>query len=106
MAKKLGKLFTLAVTAGTAAAAAYYYLQNKKAAVQEAPEEEDDFEKDPEDDFDDTDFTDDDFVDESEHPEEAKEDTPVFSSETKEDGHTYVTLDLKAAQDKLSLIHI
>jgi len=64
MAKKLGKLFTLAVTAGTAAAAAYYYLQNKKAAVQEAPEEEDDFEKDPEDDFDDTDFTDDDFVDE------------------------------------------
>ena len=104
MAKKLGKLFTLAVTAGTAAAAAYYYLQNKKAAVQEAPEEEDDFEKDPEDDFDDTDFTDDDFVDESEHPEEAKEeakeDTPVFSSETKEDGHTYVTLDLKAAQDK------
>ena len=48
MAKKLGKLFTLAVTAGTAAAAAYYYLQNKKAAVQEAPEEEDDFEKDPE----------------------------------------------------------
>ena len=86
MAKKLGKLFTLAVTAGTAAAAAYYYLQNKKAAVQEAPEEEDDFEKDPEDDFDDTDFTDDDFVDESEHPEEAKEeakeDTPVFSSET------------------------
>ena len=35
MAKKLGKLFTLAVTAGTAAAAAYYYLQNKKAAVQE-----------------------------------------------------------------------
>ena len=36
MAKKLGKLFTLAVTAGTAAAAAYYYLQNKKAAVQEA----------------------------------------------------------------------
>ena len=34
MAKKLGKLFTLAVTAGTAAAAAYYYLQNKKAAVQ------------------------------------------------------------------------
>lgn len=45
MAKKLGKLFTLAVTAGTAAAAAYYYLQNKKAAVQEAPEEEDDFEK-------------------------------------------------------------
>lgn len=30
MAKKLGKLFTLAVTAGTAAAAAYYYLQNKK----------------------------------------------------------------------------
>ena len=104
MSKKLGKLFTLAVTAGTAAAAAYYYLQNKKAAVQEAPEEEDDFEKDPEDDFDDTDFTDDDFVDESEHPEEAKEeakeDTPVFSSETKEDGHTYVTLDLKAAQDK------
>ena len=47
MAKKLGKLFTLAVTAGTAAAAAYYYLQNKKAAVQEAPEEEDDFEKRP-----------------------------------------------------------
>ena len=99
MAKKLGKLFTLAVTAGTAAAAAYYYLQNKKAAVQEAPEEEDDFEKDPEDDFDDTDFTDDDFVDESEHPEEAKEeakeDTPVFSSETKEDGRTYVTLQVQ-----------
>ena len=106
MAKKLGKLFTLAVTAGTAAAAAYYYLQNKKAAVQEAPEEEDDFEKDPEDDFDDTDFTDDDFVDESEHPEEAKEeakeDTPVFSSETKEDGHTYVTLDLRLLRIRLS----
>ena len=33
MAKKLGKLFTLAVTAGTAAAAAYYYLQNKKAGL-------------------------------------------------------------------------
>ena len=106
IAQKAERLKQLAVAGARRDLAEMMILQIGwiEEAAQEAPEEEDDFEKDPEDDFDDTDFTDDDFVDESEHPEEAKEeakeDTPVFSSETKEDGHTYVTLDLKAAQDK------
>ena len=111
MAKKFGKFFTLAVAAGTAAAAAYYYVQNKKKeqALAGAGFDADDFEDDDlsfdDPDFSDSDFDDDDFVDESDpdcayHIPDA--DAKVFTSGTNEQGHTYVTLDLNAAQDKVS----
>lgn len=111
MAKKFGKFFTLAVAAGTAAAAAYYYVQNKKKeqALAGAGFDADDFEDDDlsfdDPDFSDSDFDDDDFVDESDpdcayHIPDAE--AKVFTSGTNEQGHTYVTLDLNAAQDKVS----
>ena len=110
MAKKFGKFFTLAVAAGTAAAAAYYYVQNKKkeAALAGAGFDADDFDDDDlsfdDPDFSDSDFDDDDFVDESDpfSYTASNPDSKVFTSGTNEQGHTYVTLDLNAAQDKAS----
>lgn len=107
MAKKLGKFLAFAVAAGAAAAGTYYYLQNKKA--KEDWFEDDDFDDDFEDeDFQDEDFEDDfdenDFLDESED-EEAEDDIPVFTKGTNEQGHTYVTLDIKAAQDKATQLY-
>ncbi len=107
MAKNLRKFLAFAVAVG-AAAGTYYYFRNKKDENKESgdskpdpslEEEETSFE-DLE--FDDGEFDDDDFEDESE-PSKTNG-SPVFSKGTNEQGHTYVTLDLKAAQEKAALL--
>lgn len=112
MAKKLGKLLAFAAAASAVAAGTYYYLQNKNKGTSEKHEEEDFDEYDDFDDFENSAIDEDDFEDESEIPEkeESPEDKkpkedPIISKQCGENGHTYVTLDLKAAQDKASALY-
>ena len=98
MAKNWGRLVLFAAAAGAAAAGTYYYLQkHKKAADPECEAYDGDAAAD--DDFEDDDFFDDDFEDEEEDCEK-KDTSRIFTAGTNAQGHTYVTLDLKAASDK------
>ena len=81
MAKNWGRLVLFAAAAGAAAAGTYYYLQKHKKAADPECEAYDDFEDEEED-------------------CEKKDTSRIFTAGTNAQGHTYVTLDLKAASDK------
>ena len=99
MAKSWGRLVLFAAAAGAAAAGTYYYLQNQKKTKADPDAEAADDDAVQDDDFEDDDFFDDDFEDEEEEGEK-KDSSRIFTAGTDSQGHTYVTLDLKAASDK------
>ena len=99
MAKNWGRLVLFAAVTGAAAAGTYYYLQKQKKKELNPEGDASDGETAQDDDFDDDDFFDDDFEDEEEEAEK-KDSSRIFTAGTNSEGHTYVTLDLKAASEK------